>query len=111
MSAPQISVVLPVFNAQDFLEPLLDSLRHQSETSLEIIAVDDGSTDDSLAILQSAARRDPRLCVLQQLNKGISVARNTALGHARGTLDRFRRWRRLDASSNAFDLAHARRNK
>ena len=83
-SAPAISVVVPVYNPGAYLEPLLESLLAQSEPSLQIVAVDDGSTDDSLAILQEAARRDPRLTVVSQPNRGFSATRNAGIDHARG---------------------------
>lgn len=79
-----ISVIVPVFNAGAHLFPLLSSLLNQSAASLEVIAVDDGSTDDSLTVLREAARRDPRLVVLRQANGGCSVARNRGLKIARG---------------------------
>lgn len=85
MNAPQISVVLPVYNAETYLASALSSLQNQSEVSLQIIAVDDGSTDGSLAILRAAAETDARLTVLSQNNSGLSSARNVALHHARGS--------------------------
>jgi glycosyltransferase involved in cell wall biosynthesis len=84
VTAPAISVVVPVHDAQAHLVVLLDSLRAQSEPSIEIIAIDDGSGDGSLAILQKAAREDPRVVVLSQPNRGVAAARNLGLAHARG---------------------------
>jgi glycosyltransferase involved in cell wall biosynthesis len=84
VSIPAISVVVPVYNAGAYLAPLLACLLAQTERSLQIIAVDDGSSDGSLALLRDAATRDPRLTVLSQSNRGISAARNLGLDHARG---------------------------
>ncbi len=84
VTSPAISVVVPVFNPGAFLAPLLDSLLAQTEPSLEIIAVDDGSSDGSAGILRDAAARDPRLVVLSQANLGFSAARNRGIAHARG---------------------------
>jgi GT2 family glycosyltransferase len=80
----QISVVLAVYNASAHLPSLLSSLLNQSEVSLEVIAVDDGSTDDSLAVLRNAARTDSRLIALSQSHGGCSAARNRGLKAARG---------------------------
>jgi len=81
---PKISIIVPVFNAEKHLLLLLSSLLNQSEPSFEVIAVDDGSTDQSPSILERMARQDPRIIVLRQHNQGVSAARNTALKHARG---------------------------
>ncbi len=82
--APKISVVLPVFNGGEHLPLLLASLRAQSETDLEIIAVDDGSTDDSVAVLRRFAAADPRLVIVENDHRGLSAARNAGLARARG---------------------------
>jgi glycosyltransferase involved in cell wall biosynthesis len=84
MNDPQISIVLPVYNAGVHLASLLSSLMNQSERSLEIVAVDDGSTDNSLSILEEAAKTDARVVVFSQSNRGVSAARNYALKHVRG---------------------------
>jgi glycosyltransferase involved in cell wall biosynthesis len=82
--SPRISVVLPVFNAAAHLEETLRSVREQSLEDWELIAVDDGSGDDSAAILERAASADRRLRVVRQDNAGVSVARNrgVAISHA-----------------------------
>jgi len=84
MPAPAISVILPVYNTEAYLPSVLTALLNQSESDLEIIAVDDGSTDGSLALLKTAARADSRITVLAQANRGLSAARNLALEHACG---------------------------
>jgi glycosyltransferase involved in cell wall biosynthesis len=80
----QISVILPVYNAEAYLPLLLPSLLNQSERALEVIAVDDGSTDNSLAVLHKMAQKDARLIVLSQSNRGCSAARNSGVELARG---------------------------
>lgn len=80
----KISVILPVFNEAALLGEALDSLFAQSETDFEIVAVDDGSTDGSLALLRAAAERDGRLRVLSQRHGGIVAALNRALAESRG---------------------------
>lgn len=82
MNNRDISVIVPVFNCGAYLALLLDSLYQQSGVSLEIIAVNDGSTDNSLAILEDAARSDSRLIIVNQPNQGLSAARNAGITRA-----------------------------
>ena len=80
-----LTVIIPVYNAGQFLPRCLDSVIRQQDTNLlEVIAVNDGSTDDSLAILQRYAEQYPFIHVLTQPNKGQAAARNEALHHATG---------------------------
>lgn len=80
----RVSVIVPVYNTAPYLETAVDSILSQSLAALEVIAVDDGSTDESPRILAEMAARDSRLHVYTQTNQGQSVARNTGLRHARG---------------------------
>ena len=83
MSAPVVSVILPVFNRAATLRRCVESVRAQTFTDWELIAVDDGSTDDSAAVLEAFG--DPRIRVLRHdTNRGPGAARNTALAAARG---------------------------
>jgi len=78
MNPLDLSVVLPVYNMAPYLRQCLDSLAKQDRPFKEIIAVDDGSTDESPAILaEYAANRLPTLNIIRQDNGGLSVARNT----------------------------------
>ena len=81
---PLVSVVMPVYNVEPYLEQALDSLLNQSMKHFELIAVDDGSTDHSLDILNRYAASDQRIEVYTQKNQYAGVARNTGLSHARG---------------------------
>ncbi|AXE35726.1 glycosyltransferase [Chromobacterium phragmitis] len=81
---PQISVIVPVYNAAEHLECLLNSLFDQELGAIEIIAVNDGSTDASLSILEKWASIDSRLVVIDTPNGGPSKARNIAISQARG---------------------------
>jgi len=83
-NAPEISVILPVHNAESKLEACLDALLAQSAQSMEIIAIDDGSTDSSGAILDAYASKDPRLVVIHQANAGVWTARLAVIEKARG---------------------------
>ncbi|RAP45174.1 glycosyltransferase family 2 protein [uncultured Methanosphaera sp.] len=80
----EISVIIPVFNSEEFLNKCLDSLLNQSFTDIEIICVDDGSTDNSLKILKSYANKDDRVRVFTQENNGAGAARNLGLKYVNG---------------------------
>lgn len=81
---PILSVIIPVYNAQDTLEQCLDSVLTQSLQLIEVICVNDGSTDQSLSILKEYARRDTRVNVLTQKKQYAGVARNRGIAIARG---------------------------
>lgn len=81
---PEISVILPVFNAENHLNECLRALSKQTFTAFEVLLINDGSTDDSPKILADRANTDDRFRLIQQANSGVSVARNTGLQHARG---------------------------
>jgi len=84
VGAPAISVVVPVYDAQEHLAECLEALLAQDEADFEIVAVDDGSRDESPALLERYRQRDARVRVLRQDNRGPSAARNAGLAHARG---------------------------
>ena len=84
MRNPIISVIVPVYNTAPWLARCLDSICTQSYTNLEILCVNDGSTDNSAEILEEYAAKDVRIRVFIQENAGLSAARNTALEHATG---------------------------
>ena len=79
-----VSIVVPVFNVSEYLDRGLESLTGQTYRDIEIIVVDDGSTDGSGAKCDSWARTDNRVKVIHQSNKGLSGARNTGLDAAKG---------------------------
>ena len=81
---PRVSVIVPVFNEEAFLPQCIDSLLAQSLTDIEVICVDDGSTDATPAILADYARADARVKVISQNNAGPAKARNRAIEVARG---------------------------
>lgn len=82
---PFYSLVMPVFNREHLVGATLESVRTQTESDWEIIVVDDGSTDETLAILEDyQARSGEKMRVLQQSNKGPGAARNVAVAAARG---------------------------
>lgn len=79
-----ISVIVPVYNNAPYLSQCLTSILSQTYSDLEIICVNDGSTDNSLEILHAIAQSDPRIIVLSQENAGVSAARNAGLEIAHG---------------------------
>ncbi|MBD5389434.1 glycosyltransferase [bacterium] len=81
---PLISVIIPMYNAEKFIEKCLEHLIHQTYHHLEIIIVDDGSQDNSVRICQKYAKEDPRIRIIQQKNGGPSVASNAGLDAAQG---------------------------
>lgn len=84
MKQPIISVIMPVYNAQQYLEETVKSLQEQTFSDYEVIFVDDASTDASLEILNRTVQTDPRFRVLQQKEGGAGAARNLGFSHARG---------------------------
>ena len=74
-----VTVIIPVYNLEDYLEKCLDSIINQTYTNLDILAVNDGSTDGSPSILKQYASKDSRLRVITQANQGLSAARNAGL--------------------------------
>ena len=79
-----LSIIIPVYNVEQFIEECLDSVCTQSFADWEAICVNDGSTDCSLTLLQEFASRDSRIHVVSQSNAGLSAARNTGLRAASG---------------------------
>ncbi|MDO4424139.1 MAG: glycosyltransferase family 2 protein, partial [Pseudomonadota bacterium] len=80
----KISVIIPVYNTENFLEQCLGSVVNQTYKNLEILIVDDGSPDKSDAVYKRFALEDNRIKIIKQKNSGLSVARNTGLKFATG---------------------------
>lgn len=81
---PVISIIIPVYNTEKYLVRCLESIVTNTYKKLEIICIDDGSTDNSLNILNHYAKKDPRIKIIQQDRKGPSAARNKGLDAATG---------------------------
>ena len=81
---PLVSIVMPVYNAEDYLEESLCTVVSQSYRNLEIICVDDGSRDDSLLLIKKMMQEDQRISVVTQENQGAGAARNLGLKEANG---------------------------
>ena len=81
---PLVSVIVPVYNVRGYLRKCVRSLQNQTERDIEIILVDDGSTDGSGKLCDRLAARDSRIVVCHQKNSGVSAARNKGMDLARG---------------------------
>lgn len=84
MESPLISVIVPVYNVQDYLERCVTSLLNQTYHNLEIILIDDGSTDDSLMLCKGLSEKDARIRILSQSNQGVGAVRNLGVSMATG---------------------------
>ena len=100
MQRPRVSVLLPVFNAAEYLPVCLKSLERQTLGDFEVVAIDDGSTDGSTEILKKWGRADRRIRVIERSHRGLVPSLNDGLGECRGD---------LVARMDADDVAHPRR--
>ena len=104
MSKPFFSILLPIYNREDFIAETLESVLNQSFQDWELVAVDDGSTDKSVRILEEYS--DDRIKIIKQKNAGAGAARNTAISNAKGEYFAF-----LDSDDlwnpNHLELHHA----
>ena len=80
----KVSVIVPVYNTQDYLNECIDSVLNQSLADFELICIDDGSTDASLEILKDYEKKDNRIQVFSQKNSGLAASRNAGLNVAQG---------------------------
>ena len=81
---PMVSIIVPIYNAENYLRRCVDSILNQEYTDFELLLVNDGSTDASGDICEEYGDRDPRVIVIQKENTGVSDSRNRALDRARG---------------------------
>lgn len=108
MTVPTVSVIVPVYNVASYLDQCIDSVLEQTLIDLELLLIDDGSTDKSSDICDDYARRDARVRVVHQPNAGLSAARNAGIGIARGRYTAFLDsddWLDLDTLSQAYEAA------
>jgi len=107
---PILSVIIPVYNVESYLKKCVDSVVEQTLKNIEILAVDDGSTDDSGKILDEYAAKDSRIRVFHERNGGVSRARNIGLENAKGKYVAFvdsDDFLPLDIYESAVDLLEA----
>lgn len=84
MQTPLISIIMPLYNTESYLMETIRSVQNQTLRDFEVICVDDGSTDNTLALIESVSRKDKRFSVLQQKNAGAGAARNYGFSAANG---------------------------
>jgi glycosyltransferase involved in cell wall biosynthesis len=84
MNDVKVSIIVPVYNVEKYLRQCVDSIVNQSLKEIEIICINDGSTDNSLQILEGYAQRDKRIKIINKRNEGLSAARNTGMEYATG---------------------------
>ena len=107
----KVSVIIPVYNVEKYLRECLDSILGQTLKEMEVVCVDDGSTDGSGAILDAAAGQDPRVRVIHQANAGAGPARNAGLAAATGEYVSFcdpDDWCRRDMLERLYSEAKAK---
>ena len=81
---PAISIIMPIYNSEKYIEECLNSLIYQTFKNFEIICVNDGSTDNTLNILKKYEKKDERIKIINQYNKGAAVARNIGMKNSKG---------------------------
>ena len=84
LNQPLVSVIIPAFNADNFIAKTLESVLSQTYQNIEVLVVDDGSTDTTAEIVQSFAQKDSRVSLFHQPNAGVAVARNLAIEKSKG---------------------------
>ena len=89
MTDPLVSVVIPVYNGAAFVAQAIESVREQTYPNVEVVVVDDGSTDELGVIADAFAAKDPRVRVIHKPNGGLSAARNSGIANARGAFLNF----------------------
>ena len=106
MNNPKISVIIPVYNVEKYLAQCLDSVVNQTFKDIEIICINDGSTDGSLNILQKYASNDDRIIIINKENRGVSAARNDGLERVAGDYIMFFDSDDYYCDGSAFEIAY-----
>ena len=83
MNTPLVSIIIPAYNATEYIEAMLDCIIGQTYKNIEVILINDGSTDDTLDKIQKYASLDSRIVVLDVPNGGVSHARNLGIKRAK----------------------------
>ncbi len=108
MDRPLVTVIIPIYNAEATLRKCLGRVRNQTYQRLEVLMVDDGSTDGSAAICREYCGKDPRFRLLRQEHQGVAAGRNRAMAEAKGSYLQFcdsDDWMTIDATEVLVDAA------
>ena len=81
---PKVSIIVPTYNVENYLRECMESIVRQTLKDIEVICINDGSTDGSLAILKEYADKDDRIVLVDKKNEGYGVGMNTGLDRATG---------------------------
>ena len=84
MAEPKVSIIVPVYNTEQYLKQCIDSITAQTLQDIEIIIVDDGSKEECARLCDELAKTDSRIKVIHKINEGVGFARNTGIAAARG---------------------------
>ena len=84
MNKEKVSIIIPVYNSEKYIGRCIDSILNQTYTNYELILIDDGSTDNSLKILNDYKKKDNRIRVYSQKNKGVAITRNRGIKLSNG---------------------------
>lgn len=84
MNSFKVSVIIPVYNTELYIKQTVESIQKQTLYDIEIIIINDGSTDNSLSLLLELSKQDHRIKIFSQENQGLSISRNTGLEKASG---------------------------
>lgn len=106
---PKVSIIVPIYNCEKYLDEAIQSLLEQSIRECEFILVNDGSTDNSLNIANEYVKLDSRIKIINQVNQGVSVARNTGIEAAQGKYIGFidgDDWIEVDMYKTLYDIAN-----
>ena len=105
---PKVSILVPIFNVEKYLRQCLDSIVNQTLKDIEIICINDGSTDSSPAIIDEFAKNDPRIVILTKTNSGYGDSMNQGLKKATGEyigIVESDDWVDIDMFENLYDIA------
>ena len=108
MDSPHITIIIPIYNVEKYIEECLDSVIHQTMKEIQIVCVNDGSLDISREILQKYADKDARIEIIDKTNGGLSSARNIAYPCIKGKYTLFidsDDWIELDLCEKAYAKA------
>ena len=100
----RVSIIVPVYNGERYFTDCIQSILVQSFTDIEVIVINDGSTDSSLSLIKRYAQNDSRIVVINQKNKGVSAARSAGLSKAKGDYIMFVDADDYFAKNNAIEL-------